>query len=136
MADFLDFRLSPNMHIKIKVIMGFLLNYNGMCRTIAEFYCKIFRSVALIVVEIDFCQIDSISECKNKGYMADLLDFRLSPNMHIKIKVIMGFLLNYNGMCRTIAEFYCKIFWSVALIVVEIHVSLHGTLLLLILCRF
>ena len=64
--------------------------------------------------------------------MADFLDFRLSPNMHIEIKVIMGFLLNYNEMCRTIAEFYCKIFWSVALIVVEIHVSLHGTLLLLI----
>ena len=68
--------------------------------------------------------------------MADLLDFRLSPNMHIKKKVIMGFLLNYNGMCRTIAELYCKIFWSVALTVVEIHVSLHGTLLLLILCKF
>ena len=52
--------------------------------------------------------------------------------MHIKMKVIMGFLLNHNGMCRTIAEFYCKIFRSVALIVVETHVSLHGTLLLLI----
>ena len=68
--------------------------------------------------------------------MADLLDFRLYTKMHIKMKVIMGFLLNYNGMCRTIAEFYCKIFRSVALIVVEIHVSLHGTLLLLILCKF
>ena len=36
---------------------------------------------------IDFCQIESISECKYKGYMVDLLDFRLSPKMHIKIKV-------------------------------------------------
>ena len=68
--------------------------------------------------------------------MADLLDFRQSPKMYIKMKVIMGFLLNYNGMCRTIAEFYCKIVRTVALIVVEIHVSLHGTLLLLILCKF
>ena len=77
MADLLDFRLSTKMHINMKVIMGFLLNYNGMCRTIAEFYCKIFRSVALIVVEIDFCQIDSISECKNISYMADLLDLQI-----------------------------------------------------------
>ena len=52
---------------------------------------------------IDFCQNDSISECKHKSYMADLLDFWLSPKMHIKIKVMMGFLLNYKGMCRTIA---------------------------------
>ena len=50
-----------------------------------------------------FCQIDSISECKNISYMADLLDFRLSPKMYIKIKVIREFLLNYNLMCRTIA---------------------------------
>ena len=34
--------------------------------------------------------------------MADLLDFRLSPKMYIKIKVIREFLLNYNVMCRTI----------------------------------
>ena len=34
---------------------------------------------------IDFCQIESISECKYISYLADLLDFRLSPKMHIKI---------------------------------------------------
>ena len=45
---------------------------------------------------IDFCQIDSISECKHISYMADLLDFRLSPKMYIIIKVIREFLLNYN----------------------------------------
>ena len=31
--------------------------------------------------------------------MADLLDFRLSLMMHIKIKVFMGFLTKYNRMC-------------------------------------
>ena len=52
---------------------------------------------------IDFCQIESISECKYISYMADLLDFRLSLMMHIKIKVFMGFLRKYNGMCKCIA---------------------------------
>ena len=51
---------------------------------------------------IDFCQIDSISECKHISYMADLLDFWLSTKMHIKMKVIREYLLNYNVMCRTI----------------------------------
>ena len=36
---------------------------------------------------IDFCKIESISECKYISYLADLLDFRLSPKMHIKINV-------------------------------------------------
>ena len=31
MADFLDFRLSPKMHIKINVFMGFLTRYIGIC---------------------------------------------------------------------------------------------------------
>ena len=52
---------------------------------------------------IDFCQIESISECKHISYMAYWLDFRLSPKMHIKIKVFMGFLPKYNGMCKSIA---------------------------------
>ena len=52
---------------------------------------------------IDFCQIESISECKYKSYMVDLLDFRLSTKMHIKIKVFMEFLKKYNGMCKSIA---------------------------------
>ena len=68
--------------------------------------------------------------------MADLLDFRLSLMMHIKIKVFMGFLPKYNVMCKSIALFYCAIFMSVALIVVEKHAFLHCTLLLLILCKF
>ena len=68
---------------------------------------------------IDFCQIESISKCKYISYMADLLDFRLSPKMHIKIKVFMGFLPKYTGMCKIIALFYFAIFMSVALIVVE-----------------
>ena len=68
--------------------------------------------------------------------MADLLDFWLSLMMHIKIKVFMGFLTKYNGMCKNIALFYCAIFMSVASIVVEKHAFLHCTLLLLILCKF
>ena len=68
--------------------------------------------------------------------MADLLDLRLSLMMHIKIKVFMGFLPIYNGKCKSIALFYCAIFMSVALIVVEKHAFLHCTLLLLILCKF
>ena len=52
MADFLDFRLSTKMHIKILVFMGFLPKNAGMCRWIAILYCAIFVSVALIVVEI------------------------------------------------------------------------------------
>ena len=52
MADFLDFRLSTKMHIKIIVFMGFLPKNNGICRWIAILYCAIFVSVALIVVEI------------------------------------------------------------------------------------
>ena len=35
---------------------------------------------------IDFCQIESISEYKHMSFIADLLDFRLSPMMHIKKK--------------------------------------------------
>ena len=68
--------------------------------------------------------------------MADLLDFWLSLMMHIKIKVFMGFLTKYNGMYKSIALFYCAIFMSVALIVVEKPAFLHCTLLLLILCKF
>ena len=68
--------------------------------------------------------------------MADFLDFRLSPKMHIKINVFMGFLPKYIGMCRSILSLYCEIFMSVALIVVEIFAFLHGTLLLLILYKF
>ena len=30
MADFMDFRLSPKMHIKINVFMGFLPKYTGI----------------------------------------------------------------------------------------------------------
>ena len=52
---------------------------------------------------IDFCQIESISECKYISYMADLLDFWLSLMMHIKIKVFMGFLTKYKRMCKSIA---------------------------------
>ena len=51
---------------------------------------------------IEFCPIESISECKHISHMADLLDFRLSPKMHIKINVFMGFLPKYIGMCRSI----------------------------------
>ena len=68
--------------------------------------------------------------------MVNLLDFRLSRKTHIKIKVFMGFLPKYNGMCKSIALLYCAIFMSVALIVVEKHAFLHCTLLLLILCKF
>ena len=68
--------------------------------------------------------------------MADLLDFWLYLMMHIKIKVFMGFLRKYNGMCKSIALFYCEIFISVALKLVEKHAFLHCTLLLLILCKF
>ena len=68
--------------------------------------------------------------------MADLMDFLLSLMMHIKIKVFLGFLTKYNGMCKSIALLYCVIFMSVALIVVEKHAFLHCTLLLLILCKF
>ena len=68
--------------------------------------------------------------------MVDMLDFRLSTKMHIKIKVFMGFLKKYNAMCKSIALFYCAIFMSVALTVVEKHAFLHCTLLLLILCKF
>ena len=52
MADFLDFRLSTKMHIKIIVFMGFLPKNTGMCKCMALLYCAIFVSVALIVVEI------------------------------------------------------------------------------------
>ena len=31
MEDFLDFRLSPKMHIKLNVFMGFLSKYIAMC---------------------------------------------------------------------------------------------------------
>ena len=62
----------------------------------------------------DFCQIESISECKHISYTVDLLDFRLSRKMHIKIKVFMGFLPKNTGMCKRIALLYCEIFISVA----------------------
>ena len=52
MADFLDFRLSTKMHIKINVFMGFVPKDIGMCSSIVLLYCKFFMSVALIVVEI------------------------------------------------------------------------------------
>ena len=52
MADFLDFRLSTMMHIKINLFMGFLPKDIGMCRSIVLLYCEFFMSVALIVVEI------------------------------------------------------------------------------------
>ena len=65
------------------------------------------------------------------SFIADLLDFRLSPMMHIKIKVFKGFWPKYNGMCGRIASFYCENFMSVALIVVEIFASVHATLPLL-----
>ena len=67
------------------------------------------------------------------SFIADLLDFRLSPTMHIKITVFEGFWPKYNGMCSSIASFYCEILLSVAIIVVEIFASVHGTLPLLIL---
>ena len=52
MADFLDFRLSTKIHIKIIVFMGFLQKNAGMCKWIALLYCAFFVSVALIVLEI------------------------------------------------------------------------------------
>ena len=85
---------------------------------------------------IEFCQIEDISEYKHISDMADFLDFRLSPKMHIKIIVFMGLLPKNNGMCKWIALLYCAIFVSVAIIVVEIFAFLHGTFLLLILYKF
>ena len=58
--------------------------------------------------------------------MDDFLDFRLSPKMHIKKNVFMGFLSKYRAMCMFILLLYCEIFMSVALIVVEIFAFLHG----------
>ena len=52
-----------------------------------------FKRVAILAKAwIDFCQIESISECKHISHMADLLDFRLSPMMHINIKIFMGLI--------------------------------------------
>ena len=85
---------------------------------------------------IEFCQIESISECKHTSHMDDFLDFRLSPKMHIKINVFMGFLSKHRAMCMSILLLYCEIFMSVALIVVEIFAFLHGPLLWLILYKF
>ena len=85
---------------------------------------------------IEFCQIEDISVYKHISDMADFLDFRLSPKMHIKIIVFMGFLPKNNRMCKWIALLYCAIFVSVAIIVVEIFAFLHGTFLLLILYKF
>ena len=85
---------------------------------------------------IEFCQIEDISEYKHISDMADFLDFRLSPKMHIKIIVFMGFLPENTGMCKWIALLYCAYFVSVALIVVEIFAFSHGTFLLLILYQF
>ena len=44
MADFLDFRLSTKMHIKINVFMGFVPKDIGMCRSIVLLYCEFFVS--------------------------------------------------------------------------------------------
>ena len=85
---------------------------------------------------IEFCQIESISECKHTNHMDDFLGFRLSQKMHIKINVFMGFLSKYIAMCMSILLLYCEIFMSVALIVVEIFAFLHGPLLWLILYKF
>ena len=85
---------------------------------------------------IEFCLIESISECKHTNHMDDFLEFRLSPKMHIKINVFMGFLSKYTAMCMSILLLYCEIFMSVALIVVEIFAFLHGPLLWLILYKF
>ena len=67
--------------------------------------------------------------------MADFLDFRLSPKMHIKINVFMGFLTRYIGMCKSTLLLYWENFMSVALIGVDIVSFLHGSLLLLILYK-
>ena len=85
---------------------------------------------------IEFCQIESISECKHTSHMDDFLDFRLSTKMHIKLNVSMGFLSKYIAMCMSILLLYCENFMSVALIVVEIFAFLHGPLLWLILYKF
>ena len=85
---------------------------------------------------IEFCQIEDISEYKHISDMADFLDIRLFPKMHIKIIVFMGFLPTKSGMCKWIVLLYCAFFVSVALIVVEIYAFLHGTFLLLILYKF
>ena len=84
---------------------------------------------------IEFCQIEDISEYKHISDMADFLDFRLSPKMHIKIIVFMGFLPKNTGMCKWIALLYSAYFVLVAIIVVEIFAFLHGTFLLLILYK-
>ena len=84
---------------------------------------------------IEFCQIESISECKHTSHMEDFLDFRLSTKMHIKLNVFMGFLSKYIAMCMSILLLYCEIFMSVAWIVVEIFAFLHGLLLWLILYK-
>ena len=85
---------------------------------------------------IEFCQIESISECKHTNHMDDFFDFRLSQKMHIKIDIFMGFFSKYRAMCISILLLYCEIFMSVALIVVEIFAFLHGPLLWLILYKF
>ena len=85
---------------------------------------------------IEFCQIEDISEYKHISDMADFLDFRLSPKMHIKIIVFMGFLPKNMECVSRLLLLYCAIFVSVALIVVEIFAFLHGTFLLLILYKF
>ena len=45
----------------------------------------------------------------------------------------MGFLLEYNGMCRTITLFYCEIFMSVALTHCPLFMA-HGCLLKVLHC--
>ena len=85
---------------------------------------------------MEFCPFECISECNHTNYMVDFLDFQLSTKMHIKINVLIGFLLKDIGMCRSIVLLYCEFFMSVALIVVEIFAFLHGTLLSLILYKF
>ena len=45
---------------------------------------------------IEFCQIEDLSEYKHISDMADFLDIRLFPKMHIKIIVFMGFLPKNN----------------------------------------
>ena len=46
---------------------------------------------------------EDISEYKHISDMADFLDFRLSPKMHLKIKFFMGFLPKNTRMCKWMA---------------------------------
>ena len=57
-------------------------------------------------LRIDLCQIESISECKHMSFIADLLDFRLSPMMHIKIKVFRGILTQNIMKCVVVSRHF------------------------------